>query len=152
MRGALTRWICATSRAVFLAGWRTPSPGTASCWSATPAGVVRAFKGKGVTTAILTGMRAARVILNQGVSNSAFQAYHAANRDITSDMPFGQAMRRLTILAARLRLMGVVLRAAENDLGLRRALFDAVSAHHPYWQVVRQGLTFNAVRASRWHF
>ena len=111
------------------------------------AGLVRAFKGKGVTSAILTGMRAAHVILQEGISSLAFQTYHAANRDITSDMPFGQAMRRLTILAARLRLMGVVLRAAENDLGLRRALFDAVSAHHPYWQVVRQGLTFNAVRA-----
>ncbi len=111
------------------------------------AGLVRAFKGKGITSAIQTGMRAAQVILAQGISRAAFQAYHAANRDITRDLPYGQGMRHLTVLASRLGLMGVVIRAAANDPGLRRALFDAVSAHHPYWQVVRDSLSFHAMRA-----
>jgi flavin-dependent dehydrogenase len=111
------------------------------------AGLVRAFKGKGVTSAVLTGLRAARVILGQGISARAFASYHAANRDITDDLPYGRAMRRLTILAARLGLMDPLLRAAENEPGLRRALFDAVSAHRPYREVVREGLTPAAVRA-----
>jgi flavin-dependent dehydrogenase len=111
------------------------------------AGLVRAFKGKGVTSAILTGARAARVILQHGISAQAFQGYHVANRDITGDLPIGQAMRLMTILAARMRLLGVVIRAAESDQGLRLALFNAVSAHQSYQQVLRQGLTFNVLRA-----
>lgn len=111
------------------------------------AGLVRAFKGKGVTSAILTGVRAANAILREGISARAFEAYHAANRDIIADLPYGQTMRRLTILAARLGLMDVIVRAAEKDAGLRRALFDSVSAHRPYHDVVREGLTPGAVRA-----
>ena len=111
------------------------------------AGLVRAFKGKGVTTAIQTGLRAARVILHEGLSARAFQTYRAANHDIISDLPYGQAMRRLTILASRLGLMDVVLRAAEGDAKLRQALFDSVSAHRPYRDVVRTGLSAASARA-----
>ncbi len=111
------------------------------------AGLVRAFKGKGITSAIQTGMRAAQVILTQGFSGAAFKAYHIANREITNDLPFGQAMRHLTVSASRLGLMGVVIRAAENAPGLRQALFDAVSAHRSYWQVVRECITINTVQA-----
>ena len=102
------------------------------------AGLVRAFKGKGVNSAILTGIRAAHVILCEGISAVAFQAYHRANRDILNDLPYGQAMRYITILAARLGLMDDVIRAARRSPELRRALFDAVSAHRPYREVVRR--------------
>ena len=111
------------------------------------AGLVRAFKGKGVTSAIRTGMRASEVILRHGISEWAFQEYHSANQDITRDLPFGKAMRILTVTASRLGLMGVVIRAAKNEPGLQRALFDAVSAHHPYTQVVRDSLSFHALRS-----
>jgi len=110
-------------------------------------GLVRAFKGKGVTSAILTGIRAAQVILNHGISGYAFEEYHHANRDITDDLPIGQAVRLMTILAARLRLVGVAIRAAETDRGLRRALYDAVSAHQSYRKVVREGMTLSVIRA-----
>jgi len=111
------------------------------------AGLVRAFKGKGVTTAIQTGLRAADVILRQGLSAGAFQTYRAANHDIIDDLPYGQAMRRLTILASRFGLMDVVLRAAERDAKLRQALFDSVSAHRSYRDVVRAGLSVASARA-----
>ncbi len=111
------------------------------------AGLGRAFKGKGVTSAILTGIRAARVILHEGISARAFNAYHAANRDIIDDLPYGQVMRHLTILLAHTGLMDVIMRAAETDPGLRHALFDAVSAHRSFHDVMRAGLTFGGVRA-----
>lgn len=111
------------------------------------AGLVRAFKGKGVTSAIHTGLRAAQVILEHGISQAAFAHYHEANRDITRDMPYGQIMRRMTITAARLNLMGIVVRAAKQDAHLRRALYDAVSAHRAYNQVVADVLTPGSVRA-----
>lgn len=118
------------------------------------AGLVRAFKGKGVTSAIQTGLRAAQTILYHGISASAFEAYHAANRDIISDLPYGQAMRRFTILAARSGFMNVILRAAEQDAHLRQALFDAVSAHRSYRQVVHESLSFPSMRKvinALWH-
>jgi flavin-dependent dehydrogenase len=102
------------------------------------AGLVRAFKGKGVTSAVRTGIRAARVILEQGISAEAFGAFQQANRDIISDIPYGRVMRRVTILASRFGLMDVVMRAADRDERLRRALFDAVSGHRPYREVARQ--------------
>src|SRR4030065_2961050 len=110
-------------------------------------GLVRAFKGKGVTSAILTGIRAAQVILNHGISGYSFEEYHHVNRDITDDLPIGQAVRLMTILAARLRLVGVAIRAAETDRGLRRALYDAVSAHQSYRHVVREGMTLSVIRS-----
>lgn len=112
------------------------------------AGLVRAFKGKGVTSAIQTGIRAARVILRDGISKSAFQSrYYSANADILSDLPYGQAMRHFTILAARLGMMDPILRAAEHNPNLYRALFDAVSAHRSYREVLQEGLSWASLRA-----
>jgi flavin-dependent dehydrogenase len=111
------------------------------------AGLVRAFKGKGVTSAVQTGMRAADVILHKGISAQAFQAYNQANHDILEDMPYSQGMRYLTIIASSLGLMDVAIRAAENNQGLRQALFDAVSAHRSYKEVVGHILSPSAVRS-----
>lgn len=111
------------------------------------AGLVRSFKGKGVTSAIQTGIRVADVILNHGISAWAFEEYHTANLDITRDLPFGKTMRLLTVWASRMGWMGVIIRAARREPGLQMALFDAVSAHRSYGQVVRDGLSFSAVQA-----
>jgi flavin-dependent dehydrogenase len=105
------------------------------------AGLVRAFKGKGVTSAIQTGVRAAHVILREGISAGAFQVYQRANQDILEDLPYGHFMRILTITASRLGLMDTALVAAEADPRLRQALFDAVSGHRPYRSVVRSILS-----------
>ena len=111
------------------------------------AGLVRAFKGKGVTSSIQTGIRAAHTILDQGISASAFHSYLSANDDIIHDLPYGQLMRRFAILASRFGLMQIVLKAAEKDAGLRRALFNAVSAHRSYSEVIRQAFSRDSLMA-----
>ncbi len=111
------------------------------------AGLVRAFKGKGVTSAVQTGIRAAQVLLDAGIGDEALRAFHAANNDIVSDIPFGRVMRRVTVGASRLGLMGRVLLAAQRDTRLREALFDAVSAQRPYREVVRKLLSPSLPRA-----
>jgi flavin-dependent dehydrogenase len=111
------------------------------------AGLVRAFKGKGVTSAVQTGMRAAAVILHKGISAQAFHAFDQANHDILEDMPYSQAMRYLTIFSSSLGLMDVAIRAAENNPPLRRAFFDAVSAHSSYKEVVGRILAPAALRS-----
>jgi flavin-dependent dehydrogenase len=111
------------------------------------AGLVRAFKGKGVTSAVQTGIRAADTILNTGISRLAFESYHQANRDITSDMLYGKVTRWLTIAASRMGMMDIILDAAERNVQLRTALFEAVSAHQSYRAVLSKTLSFDSIRA-----
>ena len=101
------------------------------------AGLVRAFKGKGVTSAVMTGMRAAETIFHAGISESAFAEHYArANRDITGDLIYGRSVRRLVRLSTRLNLVDPVLRAARRSPALQDALFGAVSGHLPYGEVL----------------
>jgi flavin-dependent dehydrogenase len=105
------------------------------------AGLVRAFKGKGVTTAVMTGIRAAETIADYGFSKQAFhEQYRTANQDIIQDMPYGRAMRLLTIIVSRIGLINPVLRAAQTTPDLQDALFDAVSAHALYREVFVKSL------------
>ena len=103
------------------------------------AGLVRAFKGKGITSAVQSGIRAAETILTVGTTKKAFHNhYRIANQDIIRDLPYGRAIRLLTIALARFHLLDPVLRAAEDNQQLRTALFEAVSAHAPYRDVVKR--------------
>jgi flavin-dependent dehydrogenase len=111
------------------------------------AGLVRAFKVKGVTSAIQSGIRAAHAILHVGISSAAFQSYQAANEEIINDLFYGQVMRHFAILASRFGLMDVIVAAAERDASIRQALFDAVSAHRPYRQVLRESLGLSSIAA-----
>lgn len=105
------------------------------------AGLVRSFKGKGVTSGIQTGIRAADTMLKVGISKDAFHSdYRQVNDDIISDLPYGSMMRLLTISLARVGLLDAVVRAADSDRGLRDALFGAVSAEIPYKPVLLQAL------------
>lgn len=97
------------------------------------AGLVRSFKGKGVTAAIQTGIRAAETILSVGFSRAAFHDhYRRINEDLIGDMSYGQAMRLSVIALARSGLLDTVLRAARKEPRLRHALFGAVSGHDSY--------------------
>jgi flavin-dependent dehydrogenase len=112
------------------------------------AGLVRAFKGKGVTTAVMTGIRAADTILNHGYTKQAFHDhYRPANQDIIGDLPYGHTMRFLTILMSRLGLLNPVLRAAYDCPNLESALYDAVSAHALYRDVLSKSLRPSSILA-----
>jgi len=112
------------------------------------AGLVRAFKGKGVTSAVLTGIRAAETILKAGFTRQAFHNhYRLANQDITLDLPYGRGMRLLTILLSRYGLLDPVLNAARQDPNLQSALFDAISAHATYRQILIRTLHPNSILA-----
>jgi hypothetical protein len=47
-------------------------------------------------------------------------------------------MRYITNLFARYQLLDAVIRVAKDNPSLQSALFDAVSAHAPYRQVIQQ--------------
>jgi len=102
------------------------------------AGLVRAFKGKGINSACLTGLWAAKVIMTQGVSRAAFaEHYTRACREILTDLPYGRAVRYLVGLGGRLGLLERAITAAEGEPAIRAALFDAVSGHQPYRTIIQ---------------
>ena len=100
------------------------------------AGLVRPFKGKGVNSALLTGTWAAQTIMAAGISAGAFRKYHDACREITDDMLYGKAMRAIAIGMSKWHHLDTVIALAQQDARLRRALFDAVSAHRTYRAIV----------------
>jgi flavin-dependent dehydrogenase len=93
------------------------------------AGLVRPFKGKGIYAAAITGLRAARTMLEVGISRQAFGHYRAECQDLVTDVQYGRLVRRLALLLAKGFSFDPVLARARQDPGLRRALFLAVSGH-----------------------
>ncbi len=101
------------------------------------AGLVRAFKGKGVNSACLTGLWAAEVIMTRGISCAAFaEHYTRACHEILADLPYGRTVRHLVGVASRLRMLDRALAVAEGEPALQAALFDAVSGHRAYRAII----------------
>lgn len=110
------------------------------------AGLVRAFKGKGITSGVSTGIRAARTMIEHGISRAAFhEHYRAANQDITGDLSYGRFVRLLAINMGRIGWMDAVICAAQNDERLQCALYDAVSAVGPYKDVLKNAINPTSV-------
>jgi flavin-dependent dehydrogenase len=104
------------------------------------AGLVRPFKGKGITSAALTGIRAASTILEIGVSADAFRHYYAACAEITQDLWYGRAIRLLARLLSKGLSLDPILQQARRDPELQRALYLCVSAQDSYRNIVHSSL------------
>lgn len=96
------------------------------------AGLVRPYKGKGIYSAVATGIRAARTILGMGFSQEAFRHYYAECHELTSDVFYGRMARRLTLLLSKRLSFDPVIALAKEDADFKRALFLAVSGHGTY--------------------
>ncbi len=102
------------------------------------AGLVRAFKGKGINSACQTGLWAAEVILEHGVSRMAFaEHYERFCREIVRDLPYGRAMRHFVGLGRRTGLLDRLVTIARDEPALLNALFDAVSGNETYRAIAR---------------
>jgi flavin-dependent dehydrogenase len=104
------------------------------------AGLVRPFKGKGITSATLTGIRAASTILDLGVSEQALRHYYAACADITQDLWYGRAIRLLARVVSKRLSLDPILQQARRDADLQRALYLCVSAQDTYRNIVHNSL------------
>lgn len=118
------------------------------------AGLVRPFKGKGINSAIISGILAARTMLKEGISAEAFTAFFQGCREITGDLLFGNLVRTLAWTASHHLTMEPVLRRAAIDHDLQRLLYACVSGCESYRQIVcRPGTLSLALRlgaASVW--
>ncbi|MGR3176676.1 MAG: FAD-dependent monooxygenase, partial [Candidatus Anammoxibacter sp.] len=72
------------------------------------AGLIRPFKGKGINSACLMGIKAAEVMMNVGVSKTAFKDYFNHFSEIIKDLPYARAVRRTIITAANLGYLSII--------------------------------------------
>ena len=91
------------------------------------AGLNRSFKGKGINSAVITGIRAAEVIVSHGISKEAFQEYLKSCSELTDDIPYGKIVRYLTIQSSKHGLLDGIFETAKKEGAIRRAFFNIVS-------------------------
>jgi flavin-dependent dehydrogenase len=104
------------------------------------AGLNRPFKGKGINSAVITGIKAAEAIASRGLTRTAFEGYLEDCCELTDDIPYGRILRALTIRFSKFGLMDGVLEAAKKEPALRQAMFNVVSGQETYkrtWQETR---------------
>ena len=102
-------------------------------------GWLRPFKGKGINTAIITGVRAARAMLEHGVSKRALENYRKSCSDLLGDYRYGVMVRRLMMMGARLCL-DPMIDVGKTDPLMYDALFDSVSGHDSYRNIIKRSL------------
>jgi flavin-dependent dehydrogenase len=103
------------------------------------AGLMRPFKGKGINTAINTGIYAARSIMRHGVSKNAFaENFYPDCHVLTEDLPYGRAVRVLTNLATRFKFMDHMIAVAAERPDFMKAMFSSVSGHDPYKKIITE--------------
>jgi flavin-dependent dehydrogenase/ribosomal protein S18 acetylase RimI-like enzyme len=102
-------------------------------------GWLRPFKGKGINTAIITGVRAAETMLEHGVSKRAFENYRKSCGDLLGDYRYGVVVRRLMLMGARLCL-DPMIDVGKTDPLMYDALFDSVSGHDSYRNIIKRSL------------
>lgn len=106
------------------------------------AGFNRPFKGKGINSALLTGVQAAWALLAHGPGAKVASHYLAGCSELTGDIPYGRVLRSLTLLASRLRLFRPAFEVAEEQPRLRKAIFDIVSGQETYQRIWKQTRSF----------
>lgn len=109
------------------------------------AGLVRPFKGKGVNSGILTGAKAAKVMLEKGISKEAFKNFYLNCNDILSDLPYAKAIRKIAIFFSNFKIMPYAIKLAERNNNLKKALFDCVSAHKNYKDIVKENFSVKLI-------
>lgn len=102
-------------------------------------GWLRPFKGKGINTAIITGVRAAETMLELGVSKNALATYRKRCGDLRGDYRYGVVVRRLMLMGAR-SCLDPMIDVGKTDPLMYDALFDSVSGHDSYRNILKRSL------------
>ncbi|MCL4464534.1 MAG: NAD(P)/FAD-dependent oxidoreductase [Chloroflexi bacterium] len=99
-------------------------------------GLLRPLKGKGINAGLLTGMRAAKTMLEVGISRRAFDSFYKSCYDITSDYYYGIFLRWLYRFSRSLGVLDPVIDLAHDEKTLNRCFYNMVSGEGSYRDVV----------------
>lgn len=108
-------------------------------------GWMRPFKGKGINTALITGVTAARTMVDHGISHQAFQRYEDKCHVLREDYYFGSLVRYLTHVTSKLNLFDYVINIAGDNHVLRKALYNSVSGHDSYKNIIKDIVNLNTL-------
>jgi flavin-dependent dehydrogenase len=106
------------------------------------AGLIRPLKGKGINSAVKTGINAAQVIMSHGISKEGFNAYMNSCSDLTCDIPYGKTLRFLSNTSSKYGFLDSVLASAEDEPTLKNALFNIVSGQQTYKNIWAETKSF----------
>lgn len=104
------------------------------------AGLMRPFKGKGINSAIITGIYAAKTIMNKGISKEAFSEFEKNCEFLIKDLWYGRFVRLFTYFSSKYLSLDPLLKYAEKNDTFRQALFEAVSGQNTYKNIVLTSL------------
>ncbi|MDO8738575.1 NAD(P)/FAD-dependent oxidoreductase [Candidatus Deferrimicrobium sp.] len=99
-------------------------------------GWLRPFKGKGITTAVMTGISAAKAMMNHGISKRGLDAYAAECEYLTKDYPYGTLVRYCSNLAIKKNYYDFLIEYAKKEDKLAKIFYDSVSGHRSYKDIL----------------
>lgn len=99
-------------------------------------GWLRPFKGKGITTAVMTGISAAKTMFNNGISKDGFKAYASECEHFTKDYPYGTLARFCSNLAVKTDFYDFLVEYAKKDSRLSRIFYNSISGHKSYKEIL----------------
>lgn len=112
-------------------GHRFVAVGDATGW-------MRPFKGKGINTAIITGIKAAETILYKGITKRAFQDYKTECQNLTEDHRFGTIARSMCRFCKNTKLFDSIIDLAKTDLSLYDILYQCISGETLYRDILKK--------------
>jgi len=115
-------------------------------------GWLRPFKGKGITTAVMTGIYAATAMINYGISKKSFYAYAAECEYLIRDYPYGSLVRFCSNLAVKTNYYNFLIEYAKKEERLSRIFYDSVSGHRSYKDILFEKGNFRLFSKLGVHF
>lgn len=103
-------------------------------------GWLRPLKGKGINLAAITGINAARVMMNYGYSKKDFENYKKSCKEFLQDYKYGVLVRISLKIMIKTGLLDFIIRRAKKNQRLHNILYDAVSAERSYKEILKQFL------------
>jgi len=95
-------------------------------------GWLRPLKGKGINLAVITGINAAKVMVNEGFSKRDFENYKKLCKEFIRDYKYGVFVGIGLKIAQKTGILNFIIRFAKKNTRIYNILYDAVSAEKSY--------------------
>ncbi len=99
-------------------------------------GWLRPLKGKGINLAVITGINAAKVMINNGISKKDFYKYFEMCKHFKQDYKYGKIVRMFLKIFVKLGIINIIIKMAKNNQKIYNLLYDSVSAESSYKNII----------------
>lgn len=98
------------------------------------AGLINHFKR--INSACLTGIKAADVMINRGISKKAFNVYYSNFSGTARDLLYAKIIRRLVIIAKNRGYISFIIKLVKKDQTLQNTICHCIFCDKPYKNVI----------------